>query len=101
MQPEVIAGSGYWQVWLWTWDATQQCTDQSNNRLNLSKCNPHDKDNYIVGILKLREELRITKTYEKWIKQEGTDLPPVCDDSRKKQESGMDSNKLTYQNLKG
>ena len=54
-----------------------------------------------VGILKLREELRIAKTYEKWIKQEGTDKPPVCDNNRKKQENGIDTNKLTYQNLKG
>ena len=44
--------------------------------------------------MKLREELRIAKTYEKWIKQEGTDKPPVCDNDRKKQENGIDSNKL-------
>ena len=60
-----------------------------------------DLNTHLVGILKLREELRIAKTYEKWIKQEGTDKPPVCDNNRKKQENGIDTNKLTYQNLKG
>lgn len=53
-----------------------------------------------VGILKLQEDLQIPKLYQKWIKQEGSNEPPKCVEDLN-QKNGLESNKLTYENLKG
>ncbi|CBY11076.1 unnamed protein product [Oikopleura dioica] len=57
---------------------------------------------FSVGILRMRENLEITELYEKWIKQDGDETPPKCSQNEEEETQAVtESNKLTFDNLKG
>ena len=50
----------------------------------------------------MRENLEINQLYEKWIKQDGLDTPPKCNQNDEEASTAVtESNKLTFDNLKG
>ena len=50
----------------------------------------------------MRENLEINQLYEKWIKQDGLDTPPKCSQNDVDANTAVtESNKLTFDNLKG
>ncbi|CAG5079796.1 Oidioi.mRNA.OKI2018_I69.PAR.g9373.t1.cds [Oikopleura dioica] len=57
---------------------------------------------FSVGVLRMRENLEINQLYEKWIKQDGLDTPPKCNQNDEEANTAVtESNKLTFDNLKG